>query len=386
MPKEHIDYSNTIIYKIYCKDSNITDFYVGHTTNFIKRKSLHKSSCLNQNNQLKIYEIIRTNGGWNNWNMIEIAKYNCKDVIEARIKQQYHYSELKTSLNNISSSIEINDYCCENDEKNAKKIYCENCNKIFSHRQSLHVHKKRCIMKEDNELYDNTSNNNIINTNNNIVNTNNMVYDQNSNDNVNVLMEVIKQNQEFQKFMMEQMVEISRNCNTTNNINSHNKTFNLQVFLNEKCKDAMNIDEFVDSLKLTFNDLESVGELGFVKGISRIFINGLKQLDVYKRPIHCSDLKREVIHLKDAGVWEKDNENKDIMKKLVKMIANKNIDKIYEWREAYPNHRYSDDPKNDIYLKIAYQSMGAKSKEDDIAFYEKIIKNVAKEVTINKIN
>ena len=341
--------------------------------------------------------------------MIEIAKYNCKDVTEARIKEQYHNTELQSLLNNSSCYIDTNQYYCEIcdyktynkkdfdkhkntkkhlfiDEKNIKKLSCDNCNKIFSHRQSLHVHKKKCFIKEDNELNINNSNN--INYNN--INTTNEQYNNitntDSNVNTNVLMEVIKQNQEFQKFMMEQMVEISKNCNTTNNINnnSHNKTFNLQVFLNEKCKDAMNIDEFVDSLKLTFNDLENVGELGFVKGISRIFINGLRELDVYKRPIHCSDLKREVIHLKDAGVWEKDNENKDIMKKLVKMIANKNISKIYEWREAYPNHRYSDDPKNDIYLKIAYQSMGARSKEEDIVYYEKVIKNVAKEVTINK--
>ncbi len=183
-------------------------------------------------------------------------------------------------------------------------------------------------------------------------------------------------------------MELAKNSGNNNNntINSHNKTFNLQVFLNEKCKDAMNIDEFVDSLKLTFTDLERVGELGFVKGISRIFINGLKELDVYKRPIHCSDLKREVIHLKEDGVWSKDNESKDSMKKLVKMIANKNINKIYEWKEAYPSHRYSDDPKNDIYLKFLCESMGAKTREEDIVYYEKVIKNVAKEITIDKNN
>ena len=200
--------------------------------------------------------------------------------------------------------------------------------------------------------------------------------------------EVMKQNIEFKDLILEQnkiIMELAKNSgNNNNNINSNNKTFNLQVFLNEKCKDAMNIDEFVDSLKLNFNDLESVGELGFVKGISRIFINGLRELDIYKRPIHCSDLKREVIHLKEDGVWLKDNENKDSMKKLVKMIANKNINKIYEWKAAYPSHRYSDDPKNDIYLKFLSNSMGAKTKEEDVVYYEKVIKNVAKEVTIDK--
>ncbi len=277
-----------------------------------------------------------------------------------------------SKLSNYTIHLSTRKHLCKQDGNIKNALSCDICNKEYKNRTGLWKHKKTC------------SNINNINSNNG--NNSNNTQEQNNNDSVNVLMEVIKQNQEFQKFMMEQMVEISKNCNTTNNINnnSHNKTFNLQVFLNEKCKDAMNIDEFVDSLKLTFNDLENVGELGFVKGISRIFINGLRELDVYKRPIHCSDLKREVIHLKDAGVWEKDNENKDIMKKLVKMIANKNISKIYEWREAYPNHRYSDDPKNDIYLKIAYQSMGARSKEEDIVYYEKVIKNVAKEVTINK--
>ncbi len=265
-----------------------------------------------------------------------------------------------------------------------KKFQCHVCDRIYSFRSGLSKHKKLCFSNKNDYKNENENlvTNEYIKDDNNI-NESEKGYDK------DFIMDIMKQNQEFQKFMMEQMVEISKNCkvtNNTNNINSHNKTFNLQVFLNEKCKDAMNIDEFVDSLKLTFTDLERVGELGFVKGISRIFINGLKELDVYKRPIHCSDLKREVIHLKEDGVWCKDNENKDSMKKLVKMIANKNINKIYEWKVAYPSHRYSDDPKNDIYLKFLCESMGAKTREGDILFYEKVIKNVAKEITIDKNN
>ncbi len=267
--------------------------------------------------------------------------------------------------------------------------YICDCGKIYHNKSGLWKHKKKC---SDEKKY--------------ITNVDDIDEDFEtdlSNLSSELLLEVLKQNNEFKELLVEQnkqiieqnkiIVDLStkvtttiNNNNNTNNINSHNKTFNLQLFLNEKCKDAMNIDEFVDSLKLTFNDLESVGELGFVKGISRIFINGLRELDVYKRPIHCSDLKREVMHLKEDGVWSKDNDNKDSMKKLVKMIANKNINKIYEWKKAYPSHRYSDDPKNDIYLKFLSQSMGAKTKEEDIVFYEKVIKNVAKEVTINKNN
>ncbi len=272
-----------------------------------------------------------------------------------------------------------------NGEKyNEKKIICKNCNKTYASYNGLWVHKKKCIKIDTDEE-----------SNKYIEKEENKEDDEENKKNNNELlsmenfMEVMKQNSEFKDLILEQnkiIMELAKNSGNNNNntINSHNKTFNLQVFLNEKCKDAMNIDEFVDSLKLTFTDLERVGELGFVKGISRIFINGLKELDVYKRPIHCSDLKREVIHLKEDGVWCKDNENKDSMKKLVKMIANKNISKIYEWKAAYPSHRYSDDPKNDIYLKFLCQSMGAKTREEDIVYYEKVISNVAKEITINK--
>jgi hypothetical protein len=201
--------------------------------------------------------------------------------------------------------------------------------------------------------------------------------------------EIVKQNQEFKELIMEQnkiIVDLSSKVSTNINnvINSHNKTFNLQVFLNEKCKDALNITDFVNSLKLTLEDLENVGDKGFVNGITRIFVNGLKKLDVYKRPIHCSDLKRETMYLKNENVWEKDNENKENMKKVIKQIANKNINKIYEWKDKYPDCRFSDSKKNDQYSRIIIESMGASTIEEDQVLYEKIIKNIAKETTIDK--
>jgi hypothetical protein len=113
MPKKNVDYSNTIIYKIYCKDESITDVYVGHTTNFIQRKYVHKNTCNNVVNTLKIYNVIRCNGGWNNWDMVEIAKYCCKDATEARIKEQYHYNEVKLSLNSCPPYVDTNNYFCK---------------------------------------------------------------------------------------------------------------------------------------------------------------------------------------------------------------------------------------------------------------------------------
>ena len=246
----------------------------------------------------------------------------------------------------------------------AKKIYkCNICDKIYNSRNGLWSHSKTCKNIENNQIFESN----------------------NSNEN---LFEILKQNQEFKDLILEQnkiIMELAKNAgNNNNNINSHNKTFNLQVFLNEKCKDALNITDFVNSLKLTLEDLENVGENGFVNGISRIFVNGLKQLDVYKRPIHCSDLKREIMYLKNENVWEKDNDNKENMKKVIKQIANKNIKKIYEWKDKYPDCKYSDSKKNDQYSRIIIESMGARTIEDDQILYEKIIKNIAKETTIDK--
>ena len=128
MPRENIDYSNTIIYKIYCKDENIKDIYVGHTTSFIKRKYQHKTCCNNLSNKVKIYETIRHNGGWENWDMVEIAKYNCKDSTEARIKEQEYYELLKANLNSVPPFVNKYDY------------YCDICNYQFDNEKSFSNH------------------------------------------------------------------------------------------------------------------------------------------------------------------------------------------------------------------------------------------------------
>ena len=270
-----------------------------------------------------------------------------------------HLQSIKHKNNNLTTNNN------DNLVKICKQYICQTCNKIFNDRTGLWRHNKKCNNIESckPKLEENIKCKNEVS----------------SIDKDELIIELLKQNKE--------LLEIVKNG--TQNIihtNSHNKTFNLQVFLNEKCKDALNVSEFVNSLKLTLEDLENVGEKGFVDGISRIFINGLKNLDVYKRPIHCSDLKREIIHLKNENVWEKDNENKEQMKKVIKQIANKNIKKIYEWKDKYPDCKYSDSKKNDQYSRIIIESMGARTIEEDQLLYEKIIKNIAKQVTIDKIN
>jgi len=165
--------------------------------------------------------------------------------------------------------------------------------------------------------------------------------------------------------------------NNTNN-------FNLQVFLNEKCKDALNISDFVDSLKMQLTDLDTVGQVGYIEGISRIFIRGLKELDIFKRPIHCSDVKRETMYVKDKDTWEKDNEEKNKLRLLIDHIAHKNIIQLPEWINNNPDANNYDSKKHVEYIKILGQSMGGKTDEENHKIYQKIIKNIAKHVMIEK--
>jgi hypothetical protein len=199
-----------------------------------------------------------------------------------------------------------------------------------------------------------------------------------------MFIETMKKNQDFQKEILGVIKESTSNNNSHNTIttNSNNTNkFNLNFFLNETCKDAMNLSEFVESLKITLNDLENVGKLGYTEGISRIFTKGLKELDVNKRPIHCSDLKRETVYVKNANKWEKEG---DQLKRAIKQITNKNIKLIPKWKEENPGHHQYHNNKNDDYLKIMYESMGPTDELEEEKTFGKIITNLAKETVILK--
>jgi hypothetical protein len=261
-------------------------------------------------------------------------------------------------------------------KKNMQTHECS-CGNIYRHKSSFFRHKKTCKickkyapglltdveLKEDEKIPDDK------------------------------LIDILKQNQEFQKMLVEQnrqIMELSRQqtvIHNNNNLNCNNtihNRFNLNVFLNEKCKDALNISEFVNSLEITFSDLENVGSSGFVDGISRILIQGLKELDVCKRPIHCSDLKREIMHVKENNVWEKEDESRPKLIEAIKTIADKNIKTIPEWKQVNPECRNSASKKSDQYLQIMGHALGACDKVKDNENYQKIIKKVAKEVVIDK--
>jgi hypothetical protein len=250
-------------------------------------------------------------------------------------------------------------------EKESKKFNCV-CGSQYKYRQGLCTHKKTCqiaiLMKDNKDIkIDNT------------VST-------------QVIMKMMKQNNEIQLSMLDVIKNGTNNIITNNNTNNtnNNQKFNLNFFLNEKCKDALNMSEFIDSLKVTLTDVENVGQLGFVNGISRILVNGLKELDVYKRPIHCSDVKRETMHVKENNVWEKGEETKPQIIQAIKKIADKNIKTIPDWKEENPDCRNGESKKSDQYLQIVGEATGGHTKETDHDKYDKIIKKIAKETTIER--
>ena len=170
--------------------------------------------------------------------------------------------------------------------------------------------------------------------------------------------------------------------NTSNTNHSYNKTFNLQFFLNEQCKDAMNLMDFVNSMTLELSDLEDVGKLGYVEGISNIIIRNLNALDIYKRPIHCSDGKREIMYVKDDNVWEKESSTNDRLRKAIKQVTYKNSALLVPWSQKYPSCMNNQHHLNDVYVQMMGQAMGG--KEEFVDSENKIMKKIAKAVLIDK--
>jgi hypothetical protein len=198
-----------------------------------------------------------------------------------------------------------------------------------------------------------------------------------------IITQLLQQNSELQQSIIKLSQEkVVNNSITTN---SNNKNFNLNFFLNETCKNAMNISEFVSSIKVNLEDLEYTGRQGYIKGISSIILNNLQKLEQHDRPLHCNDLKREILYIKDNDKWEKESDKKPILTKAIKVIANENIKQIKHWKEKYPDCTDADSKKNNLYLKIVSNSMNGLTEEESHRNIDKIISNVAKEVIIDKL-
>jgi hypothetical protein len=280
-------------------------------------------------------------------------------------KSQYsrHLSTDKHKKRENDSKMVVND--SDFSPESSKKLFTCDCGKVYKYDSGYYRHKKNCNYVED-DIVDGSN---------------------------NLIMELLKQNNDFKELLVEQnknMMEIAGKIGNTNchNTNTNTKTnnFNLQLFLNEKCKDALNIDEFVNQIQLQLSDLDMMGQLGYTEGMSKIIIRNLKELDVFKRPIHCSDLKRETMYVKDKDTWEKENGENVKIKKVIKCIEHKNIKQIPQWVEENPASEDTETKKHMEYKNIVLEAMGGSTSEDDNKKREKIIRNIAKEVTIDKTN
>ena len=244
-------------------------------------------------------------------------------------------------------------------------LHCE-CGKKYKHSSSFYRHKKNCTKsKEIMKNIENQKNEKMV------INIDNSLEEE-DNEYKEMFKQMMNENQEMRKTIQEILPKIgdqnSHNTNISNN-------FNINVFLNETCKDAVNLMDFVKSLQLKLKDLENMGKLGFVEGTSKIIIDGLKELDLHKRPIHCSNAEKEILYVKDNDTWEKENENKDKMKKAIDEINKANMKQIPKWITENPT--YAEDEE---YMKIISNIMKMDGDHDK----DKIINNVAQQTLIDE--
>ena len=338
---------------------------------------------------IKFYIFLRPNGGsffgcyimatFSNFKQPEKEqKFVCKLCDFSCSKKANYTRHLDTEKHKMALSATLaTDESSEKpqkEQKSAKLFRCDICDKGYKDKTGLWRHKKKCGVPAANLVCQNAQ----------------PVSETSSQISPELVLQVLEKNKELTEVVMEQnktIMELSKNSQiqTQNNMNNcHNNTFNLQFFLNETCKDAMNIQDFIKSLQLSVQDLESVGELGYAEGISRMFVRGLKDMEVTKRPIHCSDLKREVIHIKDKDRWEKDNPNQDKLKRAIKDLSNKNIMLFDDWQKENPGYDQYDNKKNDIYLKMMVQAMGPPDEPSERRDFGKIVRSIARNTIIDK--
>ena len=367
---------------------NSCDYSTSNNIDFNKHKSTRKHYLMTNNENSAI-----TGND-------KFARYNCS------------YCNYNTNIKSSYNKHLLSEKHKKKVNEEPKKLIhiCSQCNKEYLNYNALWKHKKKCILidneREPTELQNVFTPTNVITTDiffevlkeskelqqvlieqnkelqNKLVEQNNKLLEKD-----NILIEqnnkLLEQNKEHQ---LQVLQLASKQGSVVNNNNSHNKTnnFNLQFYLNETCKDAMNIADFVNSVKLTIDDFETTGKLGFVNGISRIFIKELKKLDTEKLPIHCTDFKRETVYIKDNNTWEKENDDKIRVKWAIDSIAQLNYNQIHQWQEKYPECRVNNTPANDKFFGLTKVALGGYGKEEEDKFREKIMRNVLKEVVLDK--
>ncbi len=298
----------------------------------------------------------------------QTTKYLCELCNYDTCNKKDYTKHLMTAKHNARQ-------CSQNAQKTSPLYECS-CGSSYKHIQSYNRHKKSCTNLSIQNDECNFNHNQHI-----------PIMD------ASVVLELLKQNQEFKELILEQnkqMVELVKNTgnttnNTTNNNNNCNNKFNLNLFLNETCKDAITLDDFVKSFQVTRDDFIHTGNVGFIEGISTVIMNRFRDMDMHTRPLHCTDLKRETVYIKNADKWEKEDNNKTNLRKAVKGVANKNMKELWKWyNDNKPEVELIGTDECENYFKYYKAALGGCGKEEDLKFEDKIIKNVLKEVQIDK--
>jgi hypothetical protein len=289
-----------------------------------------------------------------------IAKYIVCEKCKFKCSKNSDYKRHILTRKHINTYTDLP----KNAIKTPHEYTCNNCNKIYKFRQSLYTHKKSCDLTKENE---------------------NIILDKVS-DSVeiktltNLVLELVKSNNDLQNKMIEVCKNTNNNTTTQNiNNNSHNKTFNLQVFLNEECKDAMNLSEFINSLQVQLSDLENMSSLGYTEGITKIILKEMNIIDQNKRPVHCTDIKRDILYVKDEDKWEKEQPEYPKLKQAIRKVEQKNFGLMGEWQAEHPDYKDSTTHENTEFLKLVSQTMNGTPEN-----MHKVIKKIAKEVVIDK--
>jgi hypothetical protein len=311
-------------------------------------------------------------------------KYFCEKCDYNTSRKSSYDNHLLTAFHNMDNK------SCKVAEKVANEHYKCNCGKVYKYNTGLYKHKTQCLKSNITGNIDISTAAQLINTANNIT----------------FVMDIIKENQDFKSLVMEQMKEnhvqqketkelmnkmvemtqqqlIHPNNTTINHTTNHNnnQTFNLNLFLNETCKNAMNIREFIENIKITFEELLAIGNTGFVNGLSDIFVKRLRDLEIEKRPIHCTDSKRETIYFKENDEWSKDDKENKKLKGVIEKVEYKNVTALREWCNENPDSKTNNTPNNLLRDKIYLETLQGDNRTRD-----KIIKNISKEIMVHRNN
>ena len=403
MPKVKINYAEMIFYKICCLSANITKVFIGHTTNVNQRKHILKKQTQSETYCSDMIEFIKNSGGWENWSLQILEKYECKTHIDIVLREIYHTDALNQKMNNLDNSNAANGLNNGNNTSfkpgdnntsdNVDKIFtCNYCNYrcLKSKHFKQHLMTRKHMDEVQNQVASSATALNELDSVGGedkkqlgfIVNE---CYDESSENKNDLIIQLLKDNESMKIFMKEQndmLKEMIANHNTTttNNIRHKNikQKFNINIFLNEQCKDAINMCDFIKSLKVTFHDLEITRDKSLEESVSTIMLRGLKELDVYKRPIHCTDQKRDVMYIKDEEKWEKDDGNVKL-KESIDTLSKKQMYTLKELRDSDPEIKTNDDKRDKFIVTMNHVTTPITETGG-----KKMIKTIGKEIFIDK--